>query len=376
MPASARLLSLKPVVASASSATAPISGTSRSSPSPAIRLVEPPDTATILMLSLAALGIAALSWRFVEQPFRDRRRLGLRGVLAGGLAASLAVAAAALPAIRTGGLPDRIAPEIRAAEQALERLRADRRATVAVGRCQYSGGPDAVAARAFLAGWDCTGPGPGPASVAVVGDSHAADTAAALRLAGHGVIQMTGQGCALAPAEMTPACRALFEALRARLAAAAHRPLVVLANRWGEAELGAAVLAATVAFWEGVAGGIVFVTTRPVWPGLAAQIVRGAPRPGPGPFARPCWAMDRRFAALSEAPAVADALAGRGAGRVVSAGIVAAIADPCGPYAPDGTPLLVDDGHLSPEGAARYGRALAAALGLGPGAGAPVPPGP
>ncbi|WP_181704104.1 acyltransferase family protein [Chthonobacter albigriseus] len=69
--------------------------------------VQEPSAALMGLLSLATLGLAYLSWRFVEQPFRDRRfipRWPMFGVVA---AASIALMAAGFGVFRMSGLPER-----------------------------------------------------------------------------------------------------------------------------------------------------------------------------------------------------------------------------------------------------------------------------
>lgn len=55
------------------------------------RSLEHPDPAMYGLLSVVALGLAYLSWRFVEVPFRDKTRIGRKGVF------SFAAVAVALP---------------------------------------------------------------------------------------------------------------------------------------------------------------------------------------------------------------------------------------------------------------------------------------
>jgi hypothetical protein len=58
-----------------------------------IRSVGVPDTWLMLGLSALSLGLAALSWRFVEQPFRNRRGVFSGGRLAGALVPMVALVA-------------------------------------------------------------------------------------------------------------------------------------------------------------------------------------------------------------------------------------------------------------------------------------------
>ena len=66
-----------------------------------IAMPSQPGPGPMLALSAAALGLAALIWRYVEQPFRDRSRFGPRAILSCALAAGarLAGLAVVLPAL-------------------------------------------------------------------------------------------------------------------------------------------------------------------------------------------------------------------------------------------------------------------------------------
>jgi hypothetical protein len=65
--------------------------------------LEKPEPALMLALIVPILALAWLSWRFVEQPFRDRRRVGTRTLLILCGAASLVVVSAGLVFDRTSG---------------------------------------------------------------------------------------------------------------------------------------------------------------------------------------------------------------------------------------------------------------------------------
>lgn len=54
-----------------------------------IRSIDEPSLWLISLLIIAALGLAYLSWRFVEQPFRDRHRFTRKQIFASGLISSL-----------------------------------------------------------------------------------------------------------------------------------------------------------------------------------------------------------------------------------------------------------------------------------------------
>lgn len=119
---------------------------------------EPP---LVIMLATAALsfGLAVLSWRFVERPFRQIR-LPAPAILvryAGVLAASVLV----VTAIRLGhGLPQRLTPAAAVTEAQVRQGRGD--CLVTFGQHQADMSPNCQAATT------------GQASIAILGDSHAA----------------------------------------------------------------------------------------------------------------------------------------------------------------------------------------------------------
>lgn len=58
-----------------------------------LRSLDEPGVLLYGALSLAALGLAYVSWRLVERPFRDRRRIGMKGIFRGAVLASIAIVA-------------------------------------------------------------------------------------------------------------------------------------------------------------------------------------------------------------------------------------------------------------------------------------------
>ncbi|MBW8881719.1 MAG: acyltransferase [Asticcacaulis sp.] len=131
-----------------------------------------------LIAVAAAFGAAWASWRFVEQPFL---RGGSRPFMLG--AAAMAVSIVACLAVYGGkGWPTRFNAVQRAAFAASDDYNHDRK------RCHAERG----ARTAYSA--TCVF-GPGPAMVAVWGDSHGAELAPALAERGLGVRQITASSC-------------------------------------------------------------------------------------------------------------------------------------------------------------------------------------
>ena len=120
-----------------------------------------PSSQVLALLCLATLALAALSWRFVEQPFRDRKRVSRRAIFVFGAAGSLAFIALGVALHLNQGFPQRSGQEVRQLFQDLRYTKdemcggeVDRDAPPTLHQCT-AGDPAA------------------PVSVAVLGDSHA-----------------------------------------------------------------------------------------------------------------------------------------------------------------------------------------------------------
>jgi hypothetical protein len=72
----------------------------------------PPSPALMLGLSALSLALAALSWRFVEQPFRNRARISPPAIWRAALASSLALIALALTTPALSRFETRYPPEL------------------------------------------------------------------------------------------------------------------------------------------------------------------------------------------------------------------------------------------------------------------------
>ena len=157
---------------------------------------DPPGLTVMLGLSLLSLGLAFLSWKFVEQPFRHGPRPLLpsrRGVFAAALAGGLAFLAVAALFHFGQGLPQRIAPSGQsfASLDIDPRLRPIRGASTA---CSDGPAPDLAAC-----------PAPPGATILLWGDSFAMHLGPALRA--------SRSGGAAAVAEFTkPVCAPLLGA--------------------------------------------------------------------------------------------------------------------------------------------------------------------
>lgn len=116
----------------------------------------PPAEDKMLLIALASLLIGAVSWKWVEQPFRAARRPDGATLWRYGIAVAGALA---LPVAfkLSGGLPGRLSPEVRRAEAVLAEARGD--CLPGYGETALPVGPHCL---------------PPHAAIALIGDSHAA----------------------------------------------------------------------------------------------------------------------------------------------------------------------------------------------------------
>ncbi len=143
--------------------------------------VEPPSDGAMGALALASLGLAWLTWRFVETPFRrrgpsapPRRTLALSG-----LAGAVALGAVGAAGVATGGFERfylaRLAPDQAALYQAVKAATTRPERLPDDGACRFH--VERLSATALARVEACAARhGPG---VAVIGDSHAMDVYAA-----------------------------------------------------------------------------------------------------------------------------------------------------------------------------------------------------
>ncbi len=196
------------------------------------RLYQPnePDTGVLAALCLAALALAGLSWRFVEQPFRDRRRVSRRAIFGFAAAGSLALIAIGATLHLNHGFADRSGQQVRQLFEGLRHTKED-----LCGKESKRDLPPAVDV--------CNAGDPGaPVSVAVLGDSHAEALYSELgnyfASAGRNATLLTYSGCPpvagvyRADKDEAHRCAAYNDAVRALLDDQPAIDTVILAARW------------------------------------------------------------------------------------------------------------------------------------------------
>ncbi|MCH2100127.1 MAG: hypothetical protein MK142_17240, partial [Pseudomonadales bacterium] len=129
----------------------------------------------LAVLAVASIVLAWLSWRFVERPFRDRRRFSRRTVLRGAATASVLLAGLGL------GLAS--VPEATLAKAAeLDQARLERLERSSLEHCRPAGEVPRPLAACGIGAPD------GPSRIVVVGDSQARSIQAGL----HAVLETMG----------------------------------------------------------------------------------------------------------------------------------------------------------------------------------------
>ncbi|WP_420394294.1 acyltransferase family protein [Acuticoccus sp.] len=161
---------------------------------------EPPP-ATMVALTVVVLALSVATWRFVERPFRDRARVGTRGVFVGAGVAAVGLAAVGLVTAAHGGFgAARFGHELWAI---LKTAEASRRSNP----CHYPPSSERFSLARCRHGADVA------PTVAVFGDSHAIELAHALAVElerdGRSLVQLTSAGCppALTFDPGVPGCR-------------------------------------------------------------------------------------------------------------------------------------------------------------------------
>lgn len=199
------------------------------------------EPAPVLMLALSIISFvpAYFSWKYIERPFRDRKNFPARKSIPILVAGLLAVFLLGLyGTVQKGTLP--IRNEQMAVRMTLiENLEDQRQENIRAGICHYNKNGTYKDYESFAENWSCPGNDEKElktTNIGIFGDSHSADIAAALRLAGFDAVQMGGANCPLSKTYMHAQrsyCYDLFDKFRAQR----DINTVILSNRYDESTL-------------------------------------------------------------------------------------------------------------------------------------------
>lgn len=323
------------------------------------RLLDAPSAPQMVLLCLLSLVLAVLSWRLVEQPFRQRgpaapvpaARLWRLAALGG-----LGLAALAVPGMATDGARFRFSPAENALADRFARNFDDRIRVARVGSCELNTSIVNISVEQFEAGWHCVPPAGGPGRddhLAVFGDSHASDIAAALRLNGVDVLFMAEAGCPLSPDLMRSKCRRIADFMKQQMAARRISDLW-LVNHFEMEDLTPAQVRSMIAYWQTGGVALTIFSPAPEFTDLKNRMLRTLGEGKPlslVPYDDPATAFFK--------PAI-QALFAAAKIRVIDSQAIFCKAMPkCLPLDGD-MPLMIDDHHLTVEGERRFGAVLVA----------------
>ena len=244
-----------------------------------LAVVDEPSPFLFVILTLLAIGLAIVTYRFVERPFRDRERISRKTVFC--LAAAVGVLLLAVGGLiyHAKGLPSRLSRAERLESAVIAHEIKIRSAAIRTGECHYSDDevPDLGK---FLKQWYCV-PVQDKAlagRVFVVGDSHAADIAMALRSAGMPIGQMTGAGCSVRWSNTSNRCRRLFKTM---LEGSKPGPddVIVLAQRWNRDD-DLAGFHKDLDLWRSKGARVVLIGPKFEFPNLERRALSAARREG------------------------------------------------------------------------------------------------
>jgi peptidoglycan/LPS O-acetylase OafA/YrhL len=313
------------------------------------RLLAEPDLPIVSGLLLMTLALSYASWRFIEQPFRNRNTLSRPRLFTIGACAAVCLLAIAISGWRTNGFPARFDEAEKINQQLLRTVGAERRRAVRGDVCQFNNLTD-VGIDGFLKQWNCKDDSAFPhlqrIPVIITGDSHSADKVIALKLNGLLPLQIGGAGCSIIPRRMSSDCQRIYQRLHDVVANDPYYQYLVLAHLFSDSELTPDSIQETVAYWKKYNKKLVWFTAMPTFYQFAAHLERGQP-------AR----IDFRISNLSQRDGIIRILNDSGIHIVDTRHIFCSLND-CGYVSKEGCVLMTDDSHLSLWGAKLFGRAL------------------
>lgn len=181
---------------------------------------------TMPLLIALTVGLSYASWRWIENPVRDRRNFSRKTIFTASAGALVASMAAGLGLYATDGLPGRFSPEL------LEALEPLQEPAFATSSCRVTNGSQDELSGAIA---DCYRPGE---TIYLVGDSHAGAIDPALReyaeAQGFSLVTLERHSCTpvfgLSLQRSAQPCSRFREQVRGLIAA--NPAPIVLAGRW------------------------------------------------------------------------------------------------------------------------------------------------
>lgn len=292
------------------------------------------------------LVLAYLSWRFVEQPFRDRSRFGRRSIFALAAVSAVLLLTVAGTMIGLNGLPGRLPPE---ALRMASFLDYNQDKQFRTGQC-FLGGDEREPAFDLPR---CTPTHPGRPHVLIMGDSHAAQLWYGFDrlMTGSDIWQVTGAGCRATldtRAQPQRHCKVWAHTL-SELFTRAHPDLVVMTHNWQPRDL--PLLDDTLKAMRRQRLHVIVVGPEPSYeiplPTLLAhQALTG--RPSATAFLKTAAYMEHEVAGIAARDGASF--------QSLEKWLCNAKGDSCTTLNADGSPLLFDNDHLTPSGSIAVAR--------------------
>jgi len=307
----------------------------------------------LLLLSLigGTFVLATLTWRYIEQPFRNKDKFNRKSIFwLSALAGSLLMTAGVTGEINKG-FPGRYSDRFSKTQMERNQLAKERFQQIRAGECQFNTRGLHQDLDEFIKHWDCERDPDFPnllkVPYIVVGDSHSADIVVAFKQNGYLPLQMGGAGCSLVPRLMPNYCVRLFDRLKQAVSAKPDYTHIILVNHLSRKELSEAAIKEMVSYWSSFGKRLIFFTAMPEYTNYKRLLFSGAD--GKPEF---------RTAMLPERPEVTDYLALNNVSIINTRRIFCSLADHCGYRDAEGHLLLTDGHHLSKRGAQLFGMKL------------------
>lgn len=206
---------------------------------------------SLIMLCVSSLVMGYISWRWIEKPFRDKRkatrkfifRFSSIGIFLFGLVGfSLHFYSAKFSSFNPLFDSEYYVQ--------LNVARINRQNEIKAGICQFNGRDGITKIDQFIASWNCMPESITKETIMVIGDSVSADVANSFRFLSEDIIQIGGAGCSLYPdyEKHSEYCAKVYQKADEIIKKGVKK--IVLANRWNKDELTSGHMRAIRDYWS------------------------------------------------------------------------------------------------------------------------------
>lgn len=297
------------------------------------------EAAGLLIFALAA---GAMTYHFIERPFRQRTRFSTSSIAQSSILATTFLILTGAAFSYFDGVPKRMDATVTATLDVLQKGSLGRAEGIRLGRCHWNPTVEPEV-KIFLDEWDCVPNELVHPRILVVGDSISADKAWMLRQAGISVGNLGGAGCPiLLPKSADEPCWKILTKAR-ELVRSGGIDGIVLSQNWYD-PVSTIDINAIIDFWSQPNVGLLIFSGMPVFSDFKDQVVKLS-RQGVS-LERITFDANRYDAHLASLTAFQL----RGVAVIDSRALLCAAQRQCSAYA-NGIPLVGDPTHLQPAGA-------------------------